>query len=97
MAFAGWAVKNDSGMPEKKKSISRSLGEFVGHIMRGARTQVDESGDEVVREEVNRTVEEEERDGVTLRRTTIEEVEFKRSRKQEKPSEPAEKPEQDGS
>jgi len=65
-------------MPEKK-SISRSLGEFFGHIIRGAKTKVDDDGNVVVREEVNRTVEEHDAGkGVTLRRTTIEEVEFRR-------------------
>ncbi|MGI9015150.1 MAG: hypothetical protein ACR2GY_13015 [Phycisphaerales bacterium] len=61
----------------RKKSIARSLGEFVGHIARGVKTRVDERGDAVVREEVKRTVEEttDER-GVTLRRTTIDEIEF---------------------
>lgn len=52
----------------------RSLGEFFGHIVRGARTPV--SGPE--RHEVRREVQEETRETaqgkVTLRRTTIEEV-----------------------
>lgn len=56
------------------KSIMRSLGEFFGHIVRGAKT--DPSGDSRQTQEVGRQVEEEHRDGVVLRRTTIEEIEF---------------------
>ena len=67
-------------MAEKKKSISRSLGEFLGHIIHGAKTKVDADGNEVVREEVSRTVEEEDRGEVTLRRTTIEEIEFRKQK-----------------
>jgi hypothetical protein len=59
------------------KSISRSLGEFVGHIWRGVTGDVAPD-----KREVKRTVEEEERETdqgkVTLRRTTIEEIEFKK-------------------
>lgn len=61
---------------DNDKSIMRSLGEFVGHIVRGVKTPVETP----VRHQVNRHVEEETRDTpagkVTLRRTTIEEVEF---------------------
>jgi len=61
-----------------KKSISRSLGEFFGHILRGAKTKVDDKGNEVVRTEVKRTVEEEDRGDMVLRRTTIDEVEIRK-------------------
>ncbi len=61
----------------QKKSISRSLGEFFGHVMRGLRTKVDDKGDEVQRTEVKRTVEEEQRGDMILRRTTIDEVEVR--------------------
>lgn len=72
-----------STMP-KPKSISRSLGEFLGHIFRGVRTKVDEQGrvvdpKQVNRTEVRRTVEEEKQgEHVILRRTTIEEVEVRK-------------------
>jgi hypothetical protein len=56
-----------------KKSIARSVGEFVGHIVEGVKT--DPSEDRTA--EVRRTVEETTQDGVVLRRTTIEEVEFR--------------------
>jgi hypothetical protein len=63
----------------KKKHLMRSLGEFVGHIWRGVTTDPrnDHRKDKRV---LKKTVEEEERDGVTLRRTTIEEVEFRKDR-----------------
>lgn len=64
-------------MPEKK-SISRSLGEFFGHILRGAKTSVDDKGNEVLRREVKRTVEEEQQGDLVLRRTTIDEVELRK-------------------
>ncbi len=48
----------------------RSLGEFVGHIARAVRRDPDRQ-----RTVLNRTVEEEHRGNVTLRRTTIEEIE----------------------
>jgi hypothetical protein len=57
------------------KSIMRSLGEFFGHIVRGAKTDPSEN-DSRQTQEVGRQVQEEHRDGVVLRRTTIEEIEF---------------------
>lgn len=64
-------------MPGKtNKSLMRSLGEFFGHITRAVKDPAD--GSEV--REVKREITEETRDTpagkVTLRRTTIEEVEF---------------------
>ena len=61
----------------KKTSLMRNLGAFFGHIAKGVRTQVNKEGDEIKRREVKRTVEEEVRGDVILRRTTIEEVEIK--------------------
>ncbi|MCA9274099.1 MAG: hypothetical protein KDA31_13765 [Phycisphaerales bacterium] len=62
-------------MSNKKESISRSLGKFTGEIWRALRAPAD--GKQT--HEVKRTVETEERDTpagkVTLRRTTIEEIE----------------------
>ena len=55
------------------KSIARSLGEFVGHIVHGIKAKPESKKTVVHRHEV----EEEQRGEVTLRRTTIEEVEFK--------------------
>lgn len=66
-------------MTEPKKSIMRSLGEFFGHIAKGVRTDVEKE-----RQVTRREVEEEHRDTpsgrVTIRRTTIEEVEIDRSK-----------------
>lgn len=56
------------------KSIMRSLGEFFGHIVRGVKT---DPGSADRTREVGRHVEEEHRDGVVLRRTTIEEIEVR--------------------
>ncbi|MDG1136961.1 MAG: hypothetical protein P8N28_01770 [Phycisphaerales bacterium] len=52
-----------------KKPLSRCLGEFFGHIVHAIKT------DKPTRE-VNRTVEEKTEGNVTLRRTTIEEIEI---------------------
>ena len=56
-----------------RKSIARSVGEFVGHIVEGVKSDPAKARTE----EVRRTVEETTKDGVVLRRTTIEEVEFR--------------------
>jgi hypothetical protein len=66
-------------MPDKpSKSLMRSLGEFFGNIARGVTADVGKSKPH----ETRRTVEEETRDTpqgkITLRRTTIEEVEIKK-------------------
>lgn len=54
-----------------RKSIARSVGEFVGHIVHAVRT-------DPARPAHRRTTVEERREGsMTLRRTTIEEIEFK--------------------
>lgn len=61
---------------QPRKSLSRSLGEFFGHIARGVKGEV------APPTEVRRTVEEETRDTaegkITLRRTTIEEIEIRK-------------------
>ena len=57
---------------QEPKSIMRSLGEFVGHVAKGIRT--DPSAPKTT--EVRREVETERRGDVVLRRTTIEEVEM---------------------
>ena len=53
------------------KSLMNSLGQFVGHVVRGIRT---DPSVKTSTTEVRRTEEEEVRDGVVLRRTVIEEV-----------------------
>lgn len=53
--------------------MMRNLGEFFGHILHGVRT---DPSKKVVRHEV----EEEQRGDITLRRTTIEEIELKGKR-----------------
>jgi hypothetical protein len=50
----------------------RSLGEFVGHIVKGVRTN---PAKRVIRTDVQ---EQQRDDGVILRRTTIEEVEIRK-------------------
>lgn len=61
------------------KSLMRSLGEFVGHIVKGVRTPVARGDTERI--EVRRDVQEQQvkdpRGTLTLRRTTIEEIEIK--------------------
>ncbi|MEE2906676.1 MAG: hypothetical protein VX527_02485 [Planctomycetota bacterium] len=51
----------------------RCLGEFTGYIAKGLRTKVDNKNTE----EVSRTVEETHEGDITLRRTVIEEVEYR--------------------
>ena len=58
-------------MTNDKKSLMRSLGEFAGPIIKGVRTPA-----EPERLEVRREVRETTRDGMTLRRTVIEEVQL---------------------
>ena len=77
---AGWASRLfgllDSRVPERK-GIMRSLGEFVGHIVRA--TKADPNKHVVSRTTEERT--EQTEDGkVVLRRTTIEEVEYENRR-----------------
>ena len=53
----------------------RSLGAFFGHIVKGIK---EDPAQPKTKKEVRRTVEEEDRGDMILRRTTIDEVEFKR-------------------
>ncbi|MDP7006159.1 MAG: hypothetical protein QF718_08130 [Phycisphaerales bacterium] len=55
---------------EHKKPLMRCLGEFVGHIVRAVKSDTNSN-------EVNRTIEEKTDGNVTLRRTTIDEIEIK--------------------
>jgi hypothetical protein len=63
-------------MAGNRKPLMRCLGEFAGYIIKGVRTPT-----EGRRREVSRTVEERTEDGVTLRRTTIDEIELPATRK----------------
>jgi hypothetical protein len=59
-------------MPDsKKKPLMRSLGEFVGHIVKAVKTDPGQK-----RTVLRKTSQEEERGNVTLRRTTIDEIEI---------------------
>lgn len=68
--------------PSKDKSLARSLGEFFGHIIKGVKTN-SASDAEAQRRVVKHDVEEESRQTpegqITLRRTTIEEVEIRKN------------------
>ncbi len=66
-------------MAAKRKPLMRCLGEFAGHIIKGVRTPAKDG----TRQEVSRTVEERTEDGVTLRRTTIDEIELPAKRTDE--------------
>ena len=59
-------------MTSKKhnKPLMRCLGEFVGHIVHAVKTKSSAS-------EVSRTVEEKVDGNITLRRTTIDEIEIR--------------------
>lgn len=59
------------------KPLMRCLGEFVGQVWKGVRADPAAGrAPQGERREVRRTVEEEHRPGVVLRRTTIEEIEY---------------------
>ena len=53
------------------KPMMRCLGEFVGHIVRAVKTTPQKN-----KREINRSVEEQTDGQVTLRRTTIDEIEI---------------------
>lgn len=55
---------------QKQKSLMRCLGEFVGHIVHAVKNSS-------TSKEVHRTVEEKNKGNMTLRRTTIDEIEIK--------------------
>ena len=54
---------------EHNKPLMRCLGEFVGHIVRAVKSDVQTH-------EVNKTIEEKTDGKMTLRRTTIDEIEI---------------------
>ncbi len=59
----------------ENKPLMRSLGEFVGHIVKAVKNEP--RGKRVV---INKTTRQERRGNVTLRRTTIEEIEVAKPR-----------------
>ena len=59
--------------PAHNKPLMRCLGEFVGHVVRAVRPA---SSHHVL----ERKVQEKQDGGVTLRRTTIDEIEIKQDR-----------------
>ena len=63
---------------DKKTSLIRNLGAFFGHIVKAVKTDLS-----TTKTVVRKTVEEEEHGDITLRRTTIEEIEFKETDKSE--------------
>ncbi len=63
---------------DKKTSLFRNLGTFFGHIVKAVKTDPNTK-----RTVIRKTVEEEEHGDITLRRTTIEEIEFKETDKSE--------------
>ncbi len=58
-------------MSSLKKPLMRSLGEFVGHILKAVKT--DPGAKRTV---LNKTTQQETRGIITLRRTTVEEIEI---------------------
>jgi hypothetical protein len=55
----------------KRKPLMRSLGEFFGHIVKAVRTNP--SKEQTL---ISKSVEEEDHGNITLRRTTIDEIEI---------------------
>ena len=63
-----------------RKTIMRSLGEFVGHIWHAAAKDPDpDTQQTVLRHEVEKSEQDTPQGKVTLRRTTIEEIEIPHS------------------
>lgn len=63
--------------PQDKKSLSRSLGEFFGHIWKGVQEPVGgEPQKQILRQETTEQVRETEHGKVIVRRTVVEELEI---------------------
>ncbi len=60
----------------KKKPLMRNLGEFFAHIIKGVRT--DPGKQPAHKQVINMEVQEQEEENMILRRTTIDEIEFKK-------------------
>ena len=65
------------GNDETKKSVSRSLGEFFGHIWKGVTEPVEGDRKIVVREEKTEEVRQTPTGTVIVRRTVVEEMEVR--------------------
>ncbi len=76
---------------EKKTSLIRNLGAFFGHIVKAVKTDPGTK-----RTVVRKTVEEQEHGEITLRRTTIEEIEFKETPENETNNESVDEPDRHG-
>ncbi len=59
----------------ERKGLMRSLGEFVGHIAHAVKTPANKGKKREVRREVETELRDTPQGKVTLRRTTIEEIE----------------------
>lgn len=63
-----------------KKTLSRSLGEFFGHIWKGVQEPVEGAGPhpekQILRQETTEQVRETEQGKVIVRRTVVEELEI---------------------
>lgn len=63
--------------PQDKKSLSRSLGEFFGHIWKGVQEPVgQDSQKQILRQETTEQVRDTEHGKVIVRRTIVEELEI---------------------
>ena len=60
----------------KNKPLMRSLGEFVGHIYKAVKSEPKSK-----RVVLTETKQEEDRGNITLRRTTVEEIEIHQNRR----------------
>ena len=60
----------------KKKPLMRNLGEFIGHIIKGVRTDLEKQPDH--KQVINKEVQEQQDENMILCRTTIDEIEFKK-------------------
>ena len=61
---------------EPPKSLMRSLGEFVGHIVHSAKTDPTDPKRTIVSKTTQEQIQQTPEGPVTLRRTTIEEIEY---------------------
>ncbi|MBL8877373.1 MAG: hypothetical protein JNM86_16400 [Phycisphaerae bacterium] len=63
--------------PQDKKSLSRSLGEFFGHIWKGVQEPVGQDPQkQILRQETTEQVRDTEHGKVIVRRTIVEELEI---------------------
>ena len=70
------------------KPLMQSLGEFFGHIVKGIKTKPEGPGADETVDRKNVKVEEEDRGNMILRRTTIEEIEYRQPPDTEPPAQP---------